>query len=84
LQSHNATVPVEIQIDSDDDDDDDDGGGGGDIAEPLVVLSPSVDLADEDVSGDGLCDLSSTPKSHGTDFLLLNVDSSLTFLCHSL
>jgi hypothetical protein len=49
LQSQNATVPVEIKIESDDDDDDD-GGGGGNIAEPLVALSLTVNLEDQDVS----------------------------------
>jgi hypothetical protein len=43
LQSQSATVPVEIQIDSDDDD-------VGNIAEPLVVLSSTVSLEDQDVS----------------------------------
>jgi hypothetical protein len=49
LQSQNATVPVEIKIESGDDDDDDDGGGGN-IAEPLVALSSTVNLEDQDVS----------------------------------
>lgn len=51
MQSQSAAVPVEIQIDSDDGDNaNDDEDDVGIIAEPLVVLSSSVNLEDQDVS----------------------------------